>query len=120
MNMAVEWIAYLRERGHEAAHWSGIGSYDADDTEIMAYGAEHGAVILSNDLDFGRLHAMAGTRKPSVVQIRAPDLRPASIGHYVARAFTLTADSLDRGAVVTVMPPRVRVTTLPIGMTDSF
>jgi predicted nuclease of predicted toxin-antitoxin system len=118
MNMSVEWIEYLRDRGHDAEHWSRLGPSDAKDEDIMEYCLQNHAVILSGDLDFAKLHAFAGSVLPSVIQLRSPDMLPESIGQYVARALSVAAQNLEDGAVATVTPPRVRITKLPIGRWD--
>jgi predicted nuclease of predicted toxin-antitoxin system len=120
MNMAIDWVAYLIQRGHEAKHWSEIGPGDADDLEIMEFCREHNFIVLTSDLDFGTLHAVLGTSKPSVVLVRSKDLRPTTIGNYVSRAFSLMADSLNKGAIVTIKPPKLRITKLPIGNTEPY
>jgi predicted nuclease of predicted toxin-antitoxin system len=118
MNLSVAWVGYLRERGHDAEHWSSIGFHDSDDVEIMEHCRKHNAVILTGDLDFGMLHAFEGTSKPSVIQLRARDKLPESQGRLVARALTLGARDLALGAVVTITATRMRVAKLPIGNTD--
>ncbi len=118
MNLSVGWTAYLRERGHDAKHWSEIGSFDAPDAEIMEHCRKEGAIILSGDLDFATLHAIHGTDKPSVVQLRSKDRLPASIGPLVNRALTVGAGNLDSGAIVTISATRMRVAKLPIGSTE--
>jgi predicted nuclease of predicted toxin-antitoxin system len=41
MNLSPRWIAFLRDAGWEATHWSTVGKADATDSEIMAYAAEN-------------------------------------------------------------------------------
>jgi len=51
--------------------------------ERLAYAAEHGYTVLTNDLDFGTILAATQGEKPSVVQIRSDNLDPDVIGtHY--------------------------------------
>ena len=120
MNMSLRWVDFLRERGHDASHWQHVGNEDASDDEIAKYCAEHEAVVLSQDLDFAQMHALNGTSKPSVVQIRAKDLRPETIGSSVAQAFVRMERHLEEGAVVTVRQSRTRLTRLPIGRLEDF
>jgi predicted nuclease of predicted toxin-antitoxin system len=44
--------------------------------ERLAYAAEHGYTVLTNDLDFGTILAATQGEKPSVVQIRSDNLDP--------------------------------------------
>ena len=54
--------------------WSAIGKANAPDSEVMAYAAEHGYIVLTHDLDFSAILAATHGEKPSVVQIRADDV----------------------------------------------
>jgi predicted nuclease of predicted toxin-antitoxin system len=118
VNLSAVWAEYLQGRGHEAMHWSEIGEHNASDRMIMAYAAEHGAVILTGDMDFAEIHAFENSAKPSVIQIRAKDLLPPAQGPLVARALTIAASNLALGAVVTIKGTRMRIAKLPIATTE--
>ena len=118
MNLALKWVLYLQERGHECERWSQIGDPDADDGKFIGHAASVNAVILSGDLDFAAYHALQGTSKPSVIQLRAKDMTPKNLGPLVARALTIANRELIKGAVVTIKGTRMRIAKLPIGNTD--
>jgi predicted nuclease of predicted toxin-antitoxin system len=80
----------------------------------MAWAAEHGFIVLTNDLDFGIALATANMEKPSVVQIRGDDLRPASIGNQVNQALRQMLAELAEGTLVTIDPKRTRLLLLPL------
>jgi hypothetical protein len=44
---------------------------NAPDSEVLAYAAAHGFVVLMHDLDFGAILAVTRGEKPSVVQIKS-------------------------------------------------
>jgi predicted nuclease of predicted toxin-antitoxin system len=114
MNLSPRWLALLQGSKIEAAHWASIGRRDALDTEIMAYAAEHGYTVLTNDLDFGTILAATQGEKPSVVQIRSDNLDPDVIGTHVIGAVRKLEGELDSGALVSVEPSRARVRLLPL------
>jgi predicted nuclease of predicted toxin-antitoxin system len=118
MNLSISWAAYLRERGHDAKHWTDIGTPDAEDLEIMEYCRKVDAIILSGDLDFTTIHAIEGSSKPSIIQLRSKNRLPAGEGPLVARALTIGASNLALGAIVTISSTRMRVAKLPIASTD--
>jgi predicted nuclease of predicted toxin-antitoxin system len=118
MNMSPRWALFLRERGHDAKHWRDIGNGDDSDELIAAHCAGVNAIVLSQDLDFSQLLAWNGASKPSVVQVRAKNLRPDEIGQFVANAISRSEKQLAKGAVVTVKPPRFRYAMLPLGQTE--
>jgi predicted nuclease of predicted toxin-antitoxin system len=114
MNLAPRWIEWLRTAGFEAAHWSTKGKATARDIEIMEYAASHDYIVLTHDLDFGSILAITGGGKPSVVQIRAEDLRPEIIGPKIAAALKQMQSELKAGALITVDPNRIRLNLLPL------
>jgi hypothetical protein len=79
----------------------------------MAVAADQGAVVLANDLDFGTILAAGGHSGPSVIQVRAVDLRPEVLGDLLLAAITRVAEELRDGALVTIDPGRTRVRVLP-------
>ena len=114
MNLSPKWATVLNEAGIEAIHWTAIGPATTPDPAIMAYAADHGFVILTNDLDFGIALAIANAEKPSVVQIRGEDLRPASIANLVVSALRQMQAELEAGTLLTIDPKRTRLRILPL------
>ena len=114
MNLSPRWVGMLADSGIESAHWSTLGALNAPDTEIMAYAAANGYVVLTHDLDLGAILAATHGEKPSVVQIRAEDVSPDVIGATVVLALRQMADELEVGALLTVDPNRTRVRVLPL------
>lgn len=114
MNLSPRWVDVLTKAGVEAVHWSAVGPHDAPDVTIMAYAAGHGYVVATNDLDFSAILAANQGEKPSVVQLRAENLSPESIGDRVIAALRQMATELDEGALLTIDPNRTRITVLPL------
>jgi len=52
----------------------------------VAYASENNYVVLTHDLDFSAILAATHGEKPSVVQIRAENVRPEVIGKQVIAA----------------------------------
>jgi predicted nuclease of predicted toxin-antitoxin system len=114
LNLSPRWVDALHAAGFDAAHWSTLGPLDAPDTAIMAY-AEAGAwIVLTLDLDFGAILAATQGTGPSVVQIRADDVRPEAIGGHVIGAIRQMTAVLEQGALIAVEPSRTRVRFLPL------
>lgn len=114
MNLSPKWVTGLLAAGFDAEHWSSIGAANDSDAAIMDYARTHDCVVLTNDLDFSAILAVTHARKPSVVQIRADDLRFVSIGAQVIRALTQMADELAQGALINIDPLRTRIRVLPL------
>ncbi len=114
MNLSPNWAGFLKGAGVEALHWSQVGLAYAPDSALMTWATEHEFIVLTNDLDFGIALATANTEKPSVVQIRGDDLRPASIGNQVVQALRQMQAELEEGALITIDPKRTRLRLLPL------
>ena len=97
-----------------ALHWSSVGSRSALDTEIMAWARGNQYIVFTNDLDYGALLFATAAASPSVIQIRTEDIRPASAGHATLFALEVAAEDLSTGALVTINPRRLRISTLPL------
>lgn len=114
MNLAPSWVEAVNSHGrHSAVHWSAIGALDALDTQIMDYARGQSCVVMTCDLDFGAILAATRAQLPSVVQIRANDVRPSAIAAALLRALDQFEAELLTGALLTVEPERARVRLLP-------
>jgi predicted nuclease of predicted toxin-antitoxin system len=114
MNLSPLWVDFLGSAGIEAIHWVSVGERDAPDTAIMAYAAAQDYIVLTHDLDFAAiLAAMDGTR-PSVVQFRASDLSPDTIGPHLIESLRLMEAELEQGGLLTIEPARARMRLLPL------
>jgi predicted nuclease of predicted toxin-antitoxin system len=114
MNLSPEWVGYLRQRGHDAVHWSDIGAANATDAELAAWAGTNDRIVLTSDLDFGAMLALSGLSNPSVVQIRAAATLPRHVGTWVVSAFEQGESDLLAGALLTVEPGQSRLRLLPI------
>lgn len=117
MNLSPAWAGFLRSNGHEADHWSSLGSPSAPDSEIMSFARAHGYVVLTHDLDFSAILAANQGRKPSVIQLRADCLSPEALGRLVVTAITDAEVDLNSGALLTVDFNRMRIRILPLQKT---
>lgn len=114
MNLSPLWVEFLGSAGFESVHWSSVGRASAPDSEIMDYASANRLIIFTHDLDFGALLAHRKASQPSVIQVRAQDILPSSIGDLVVRTLRAFVDHLEAGALVTVDPARSKIRFLPI------
>mgnify|MGYP000863158465 CR=1 FL=1 len=82
----------------------------------MAFARRNDYVVLTYDLDFSAILAATQGNKPSVVQIRADDVNPDTIGKPVIDALQQMGTELDQGALLTVDPKRTRLRVLPLSI----
>ena len=114
MNLSPAWVETFSAAGMVAAHWSSVGDPRATDRAIMTWAAEHGYIVFTHDLDFGALIAATQARTPSVIQVRAQDILPVSLGTKVISAISRFHAELEKGALVSIEPERARVRILPL------
>jgi len=114
MNLSPKWVSVLKEAGWETVHWSEIGNPDAPDHEILSYAKSKEYVIFTHDLDFATI--LAGTKAdcPSVIQIRAQDVAPGSLGQLVISALHQFQKDLEDGALITIDQKKLRARILPL------
>ena len=80
----------------------------------MEWAAEHDHVVFTHDLDFGTMLALSYGTGPSVLQVRAQDVLPGTLGNAVAAALNQHDADLASGALVVVTQSKTRVRVLPI------
>lgn len=114
MNLSPRWVQFLCAAGFEASHWSEIGLATAKDAVIMAHAAANNLVILTHDLDFSAILAVTHGKKPSVIQVRAEDLKPEVLGEPLVQALRQMEVELEAGALLSFDNKRVRLRFLPL------
>jgi len=107
-------LAHLRGQGHDVVHLADEGLQRLPDPWIVAKARRERRVILTVDLDFADLLALAGERYPSAIIFRLANQTPPSINAALDRCILPLADALDQGAVLSVGEAAVRVRPLPI------
>lgn len=113
-NLAPACCDALRAVGHDATHWSGVGSRRAPDAEIMAWALRNHALVLSHDLGFGAILAATRAKGPGVLQVRSQRGLPTDMLPVVERARHWFADALTTGTIVVVDERRAAARTLLI------
>ena len=114
MNLSTEWVDFLAQRGHSASHWTDLGDVEADDEQIVEWCRDHEAVLVSHDLDFGRILAMTRARGPSVVQFRNQPMLPEDAGEAFVEMLEVCQQALRDGAIVTFDGAEWRARILPL------
>jgi predicted nuclease of predicted toxin-antitoxin system len=113
MGLAGSTARYLRDCGHDAVHLREQGLQRLPDTEIVAKAVAEHRIVLTHDLDFGRIVALSRARVPSVVTFRLGDMRAAEVNRQLDELIARFAADLDRGALISVSDQGIRVRHLP-------
>lgn len=115
MNLSPRWVEFLAGEGVFAIHWSQVGDPRATDETIMRHAVQEGLVVLTHDLDFSAILAATHGKSPSVVPLRADDVRPEAVGLQVVAALRSLSAEIDAGALLCVEPECTRIRLLPLG-----
>ena len=114
MGLARNTVAFLRARGHDAIHLRDEGLQRLGDDKIVEKALDEDRVILTHDLDFGRIVALSRGHLPSVITFRLADMRPAQVNRYLGEVLDRFAEQLASGALVSVSEHGIRVRPLPV------
>lgn len=114
MGLAQSTAIFLRSAGYDAVHLREEGLQRLPDEQIMAKALREGRVILTHDLDFGRLVALSRGRLPSVVTFRLGDMRPRQVNQYLQDILTRFDHELEAGVLISVTDDAIRVRHLPV------
>ncbi len=108
MGLAQSTARFLRRHGHDALHLRDQGLQKLEDEVIIQKARAEGSVILTHDLDFGRIMALSGQHIPSVITFRLSNMRPPS------EVLLRFSEYLDAGALISVTDRGIRVRRLPV------
>jgi predicted nuclease of predicted toxin-antitoxin system len=106
--------SWLNREGHDAVHVASLGLHRATDGEIIIRAVDERRTIITADLDYPRLLALARAEGPSLILFRGGDWSDAEL---VARMQQILGSLRERdiaGSVLVVTRDRVRRRRLPI------
>lgn len=106
--------AWLRDQGHECIHLGEEGLARLPNGEIFSKAVAEDRIILTFDLDFGEIAAMAGDYMTSVMVFRLQNTRAPHVIDRLAVALAKASEPLLKGAIVTVEEARLRIRELPM------
>jgi len=99
-------LGILREAGHDVI-WSGDWAQDPGDVEILEIARQEGRVLVTLDKDFGELAIVRGMPHSGILRllgISAIQQAPVCLN-----VISLHGSELEKGAIITVEPGRLRV-----------
>lgn len=95
MNLPRQLGRLLRNQGHDCRHAADHGLHNADDHEIVEVARSTGEVILTHDLDFGRILAFSGKAEPSVIIFRQTSTLPENLAQSLQKSKSLWEASVE-------------------------
>lgn len=104
----------LRQQGYDVVHLAEQGLERLPDPEILEKARQEERILLTFDLDFGELLAIAGTTLPSVVMFRLQNTTPSFATARLLETLAECEEVLEIGALITLEDNRYRLRRLPI------
>ena len=105
---------WLTDKGHEGSHASQRALERADDETILRLAREEGAVVLTADLDYPRLLAMAGRDGPGILLFRGGDWREKEILERLERTLAIVSEDELAHSIIVIDRSRIRRRRLPL------
>jgi predicted nuclease of predicted toxin-antitoxin system len=107
--------AWLVDQGHDAVHAADLGLHRAADSEILALAKRELRTVITADLDYPRLLAVARASEPSVILFRNGDWTEDQVRKRLAQILAGLAEHDIAQSIIVVDRDRVRRRRLPIG-----
>jgi len=106
--------AWLRQQGHAAVHALELGLQHAPDIEIMTRAQHDRRTIVTADLDYPRLLALARTAEPSLILFRDGNWSEADVVRRLNEVLGTLSDDDIAQSIIVIDRDRVRRRRLPI------
>jgi len=115
MGVSTGVMEWLRNNGHDAKHLREEGLHRMPNGEIFTKAIHENRIIITFDIDFGEIVALAKGKRASVILFRLHNTRTSHLLDRLSAVLKDSAKALEEGAVVVVEEARHRVRYLPPG-----
>lgn len=106
--------AWLVRRGHDAVHAADAGLSSSLDQEILSRARDEQWVVITADLDYPRLLALAGNRAPGLILFRGGNFSEPDTLAYLERVLSVIPEIDLTTCIIVVEKERIRRRRLPI------
>ena len=107
---------WLMKLNHDAVHASDLALSRATDAEIIARAKEDARTIVTADLDYPRLLALAQSSVPSLILFRGGDWSEAEVIARLSEVLATLAEAEISQSIIVVEKTRLRRRRLPLGL----
>jgi predicted nuclease of predicted toxin-antitoxin system len=114
MGVSMSTVKALRALGHDIVHLREQGLMRMADPEIVAKARDERRIVITFDLDFGEIMALANQSSPSVILFRMRNQTPQVVTPRLTQVIQECDTQLTEGAFVTVEDHGYRLRRLPI------
>ncbi|SNB58246.1 DUF5615 family PIN-like protein [Thermoflexus hugenholtzii] len=113
MNMPRSLSKHLQDKGYSCRHAGDIGLSHAEDWQIIEEARRQEEIILTHDLDYGRLLAFTRQSSPSIIIFRTRRSQPDQIFQKLIDILPQVEEYLRRGSIIVVEDQIIRIRRLP-------
>ena len=114
MPLSPKLAAWLVRRGHDAVHALEVGLDRASDTAILERARNEQRVVVTADLDYPRLLALAQAEGPGLILFRGGNYSEQEAIERLKRAFETIPNEELPNSVVVIERGRIRRRRLPL------
>ena len=108
MPLSPSLAAWLRDQGHDAVHASELHLQRAPDIEILTRAKDEARTVVTADLDYPRLLALAGAASPSLILFRGGAWNDDDMVARMGEVLKAMSASEIAGSIIVVDRDRVR------------
>lgn len=102
MGLARSTAEFLRQQRHDAIHLRDQGLQRLSDEKIVEKALAERRIILTHDLDFGRIVALSRGQLPSVITFRLADMRAVEVNRRLEDVTDRFAAMLEEGTLISI------------------
>jgi len=106
---------WLGERGHDAVHASAIGLDRSPDYVVLQRASNEHRIVVTADLDYGRLLFLAQTHASGLILFRGGDFNEQEIVDIMRRILDSVPEAELAHSLVVAGRRRIRKRRLPLG-----
>jgi predicted nuclease of predicted toxin-antitoxin system len=114
MPLSPELAAWLTLRGHDAQHVSKLGLAQAADGEILELARSQHRVVITADLDYPRLLALAQLDAPGLILFRGGNYSEQETVDRLKRTLEMIPEGELPNSVIVIEKGRIRQRRLPL------
>jgi predicted nuclease of predicted toxin-antitoxin system len=106
--------AWLRERGYDAVHAAELGFHRSSDADILAHARNETRTVVTVDLDYPRLLALARATNPAVILFRGGAWSDVDVAKRMGELLQSLTSATIEGSIIVVDRHRIRRRSLPV------
>ncbi len=114
MPLSPQLAVWLKEQGHSAVHAIDVGLARVADIEIMACARKERRVVVTADLDYPRLLALAEEEGPGLILFRGGNYSERETVERLERALEVVPAEELWSSIVVIEKERIRRRRLPL------